>query len=198
MPRRLRESVVSSQETSFTMAAFAELDWTRFDVWAAVSMEGIAVVKPTHREACLVWLRGNHYAVTSIDFGLGVGPAVVALGEKLRWEDQFGYRLAPESRNLNALRDGFEFDLKPGQGHVLELLNAEVAHREDPGWLSGLLAIAHEHSIRNLALGSRFFATLVLDRGSPLIGAHYETLSVPVPFWTSAGQGDPFAARPAS
>src|SRR5262249_12621770 len=29
-------SDVSSQESLFTMAAFAELDWTRFDVWAAV------------------------------------------------------------------------------------------------------------------------------------------------------------------
>jgi hypothetical protein len=106
--------------------------------------------EPAHREACLAWLRRHDYAVTSIDFALGVSPAVVALGEKFRREEQFGYRLAPESRNLNALRDGFEFDLKPGQGHVLEVLNAEVANRENPQWLSGLLAIAHEHSRRQL------------------------------------------------
>jgi len=180
------------------MPAFAELDWTRFDVWATVAMEGIAVVKPEHRKACHVWLREHDYAVTSIDFAMGVGPAVVALGERFRWEEQFGYRLVPQRCNLNALRDGFEFDLEPGQGHVLELLNAEIAHREDRGWLSGLLAIAHEHSRRQLALGSRFFATLVLDLGSPLIGAQYETLSVPVPFWTAARHGDPFAAGPAS
>ena len=98
------------------MAAFAELDWTRFDVWAAVAMEGVAVVQPAHREACLTWLRQHDYGVTSIDFALGVSPAVVALGELFRWEEQFGYSLKPESRNLNALRDGFEFDLKPGQG----------------------------------------------------------------------------------
>ena len=180
------------------MAAFAELDWTRFDVWAAVAMEGVAVVEPAHREACLDWLRQHDYAVTSIDFTLGVSPAVVALGEKFRWEEQFGYRLAPESRNLNALRDGFELDLKAGQGHVLELLNAEVAHCEDPHWLAGLLSIAHEHSRWQLSLGARFFATLILDRGSPLIGARYETLSVPVPFSTAARHGDPFAVRPAS
>jgi hypothetical protein len=189
---------VSSQESPFTMTAFTELDWTRFDVWAAVAMEGVAVVEPAHCEACLAWLRQHDYAVTSIDFTLGVGPAVVAFGEKFRWEEQFGYRLAPESRNLDALRDGFEFDLKPGQGHVLELLNAEVAHREDPRWLNGLLAIAHEHSRWQLALGARCFAILVLDRGSALIGAPYETLSVPVPFWTAARHGDPFAVRPAS
>src|SRR5438876_794399 len=99
------------------MAAFTELDWARFDVWAAVAMEGVAVVKPAHREACLAWLRQTNYAVTSIDFAHGVSPAAVSLGEKFRWDQQFGYRLAPESRNLAALRDGFDFDLKPGEGH---------------------------------------------------------------------------------
>lgn len=180
------------------MAAFAELDWTRFDVWATVALEGVAVVEPAHHLACLAWLRQHNYAVTSIDFAMGIGPAVAALGETLRWGEQFGYRLAPDSRNLDALRDGFEFDLKPGTGHVLELLNAEVAQHEDPKWLSGLLAIAHEYSRRQLAIGSRFFATLVLDRGSPLIGARYETLSVPVPFWTAASHKEPFAVPPAS
>jgi hypothetical protein len=61
-----------------------------------------------------------------------------------------------------------------------------------------LLSIAREHSRWQLALGARFFATLILDRGSPLIGAPYESLSVPVPFWTAARHGDPFAVRPAS
>jgi hypothetical protein len=162
-------------------------------------MEGVAVVEAARREACLAWLRQHNYAVSSIDFAQGVSPAVVALGQIFRWEEQFGYRLTPESRNLDALRDGFEFDLKPGQGHVLELLNADLAHREDPRWVAGLLAIAHEHSLRQLALGARFFATLVLDRGSPLIGAPYETLSVPVPFWTAVRLRDPFAVvRPTS
>jgi hypothetical protein len=181
------------------MAAFDQLDWNRFDVWAAVAAEGVAVVETAHRDACQAWLRQHRYALTSIDFADGVGPAVVALGERFRWEEQFGYRLTAENRNLNALRDGFEFDLKPGQGHVLELLNAEVAHREDPRWFAGLLAIAHEHSRWQLALGARFFATLFLDRGSSLIGAEYEKLSVPGPFWTAAGHGHLFAAvRPAN
>jgi hypothetical protein len=160
------------------MGAFAELDWSRFDVWAIVAMEGVAVVELAQRQACLAWLRKHDFAVTSIDFELGVSPAVVALGEELRWEEQFGYSLAPTSRNLDALRDGFTCDLKPGQGHVLELLNADAAHREDPRWLSDLLAIAHEHSRWQLAFGARFFAMLALDSGSPLIGAPYETLSV--------------------
>lgn len=181
------------------MAAFDELDWARFDVWAVVAMEGVAVVEIARREACHAWLRQHDYTVTSVDFAAGVGPGVIALGERFRWEEQFGYGLAANSRNLDALRDGFGFDLKPGQGHVLELLNAEVAHREDPRWLAGLLAIAHEHSRWQLALGTRFFATLFLDPGSRLIGVQYEMLSVPCPFWTAARHGDPFAsARPAN
>ena len=178
------------------MAAFDQLDWTRFDVWAVVALEGVVVVKIDQRDACHSWLRQHGYALTSIDFAQGIGPAVVALGELFRWEEQFGYRLTSEKRNLDALRDGFEFDLEPGQGHVLELLNADAAHREDPRWLTGLLAIAHEYSRWQLALGARFFATLVLDRGSPLIGAAYETLSVPFPYSTAARHGNPFAAPP--
>lgn len=182
------------------MAAFDELDWTRFDVWAAVALEGVVVVETPNRDACHTWLRQHDYALTLIDFVQGVGPAIVALGEHFRWEEQFGYRLTPEKRNLDALRDGFEFDLMPGQGHVLELLNADVAYREDPGWTTGLLAIAHEYSRWQLALGARFFATLILDRGSPLIGVTYETLAVPVPTRTAArhGEGDTNTGRRAA
>jgi hypothetical protein len=181
------------------MAAFSNLDWTRFDVWAIVVAEGVVVVETGRRDACHAWLRRHDYPLTSIDFAQGIGPAVAALGERFRWEEQFGYRLTPENRNLDALRDGFEFELKPGQGHVLELLNAEVAHREDPYWLVGLLSISHEYSRQQLALGARFFVMLLLDRQSPLIGAAYETLSVPFPFTTTARHGDPFApTRPAN
>lgn len=178
------------------MAAFAELDWTRFDVWAIVSNEGVTVVDLAQRQACLAWLRRYNYAITSLDFEAGVGPAVALLGKELRWEEQFGYELTPTNRNLDALRDGFDFDLQPGHGRVLELLNGDVAYREDPRWLLGLLAIAHEHSLHQLALGARFFAVLVLRHDSPLIGASYERSSVPVPFWTSASHGDPFALQP--
>lgn len=176
------------------MAAFEQLDWTRFDVWAAVAMEGVGVVAPAHRDVCRTWLMEHGYALTSIDFAQGIGPAVIAMGERFRWENRFGYKLTSEDRNFHALRDGFHFDLKPGQGHVLEVLNAEVAYREDPRWFAGLLAIAHEHSRRQLALGACFFVTLFLDRGSALIGAQYDKLSVPVPFCKAAWRGDPSAA----
>ena len=99
--------------------------------------------------------------VTAIDFaqgsrsGSGRVRRTVPLGGAVRLRTD-GLR-----RNLDALRDGFEFDLKPGQGHVLELLNAEVAHREDPRWFAGLLAIAHGYSRWQLALGAPFFAMLL-------------------------------------
>ncbi len=174
------------------MSAFSSLDWARFDVWGIVAGAGIAVVKPEHRENCHAWLQRHDYAISSSDFGQGIGPAVVALGDLFRWEEQFGYALQPHSRNLAALRDGFEFDLDPGQGHVLELVNADSAYREDPHWLLGLLSIAQEYSLRELALGARFFAILVLDGDSVLIGKPYESLSVPGPFSQPSNKADPF------
>ncbi len=174
------------------MAAFSQLDWTRFDVWAAVAMDGVVVVDKAHRKSCKEWLRRHDYSTDSVDFESGVGPAVVEVGRLFRWQEQFGYELTSDSRNLDALRDGFEFDLKPGTGQVFELLNADVAYVEDRRWLLGLLAIAHEYSYWQLALGSRFFTVLYLDRDSKLIGQSYESLSVPVPYWKAAAKPDPF------
>jgi hypothetical protein len=179
------------------MAAFDQLDWTRFDVWAILAREGVVVVDTAHRESCLAWLRREGYGIESIDFGPGIGPATVALRELLRWEERFGSPADPESLDLNALRDGFELDLQPGQGKALELSHAEVAYREDPPWVLGLLAIAHEYSLNKLALGARFFAVLFLDRGSPLIGAQYESLSVPDTYRRVPGPADPFSASAA-
>ncbi|HWE97219.1 MAG TPA: hypothetical protein VG269_24885 [Tepidisphaeraceae bacterium] len=176
------------------MAAFQKLDWTRFDVWAVVAGEGVAVVELQYREACLRWLRNNDYAVTTFDFLHGIGPALISMGEMFRWEEQFGYALKAESRTLNALRDGFEFGIKPGQGVVLELLNAEVAHREDPHWFCGLLSIAHEYSRVQLALGAKFFTVLILPRDSTLVNISYQELSVPYPFSKVNRHADPFSA----
>jgi hypothetical protein len=162
--------------------AFSELNWTRFDVWAIVACRGVAVVDTKHVQAYRAWLQRNDYAITSIDFGSGLNPAVGALGKLFRWEEQFGYILAGDSRNLNALRDGFEFSVKPGSGAVLEFLNADMAHSEDPEWFGGLLSIASEYSHQQLALGARFCTTLILDSGSKLVGQTYESVAVPVTF----------------
>lgn len=122
----------------FRMAAFDSLDWMRFDVWAIAAAEGVVVVKREHHKACRVWLQEHGYPVTSVDFAAGVDAAVEAFGKQLRWEELFGYKLTGESRNLDSLRDGFNFFPAP---HVLELMNADVALKEDPHLLMGLLAI---------------------------------------------------------
>jgi hypothetical protein len=177
-----------------TTAAFDQLDWTRFDVWAALARDGVVVVDTAHRESCLAWLRREGYGIESIDFRQGIGPATLAIRDLLRWEEKFGIPAKPDSLNLNALRDGFEFDLQPGEGKALELRDADVAYLEDREWLLGLLAIATEYSLQQLALGARFFAVLFLDRGSPLIGAQYESLIVPDTYRTRPGPSDPFSA----
>jgi len=162
------------------MAPFDEIDYTRFDVWAAVECHGVAVVDTAQRESCLAWLRGEGYAVGSIDFGQGIPAAVPQINELFRWKEQFGYEFsADRAPNLNALRDGFEFDIQPGDGKALALDNADVAYRKDRRWFVELLAIAHEHSKEQLALGARFFTVLFLDEGSRLIGKQYESLGVP-------------------
>jgi hypothetical protein len=171
--------------------AFSELDWTRFDCWAIVACRGVAVVDPVHIQSYRTWLQRHDYAITSLDFGGGLNPAVSALGRLFRWEEQFGYVLSGDSRNLDALRDGFEFPVKPGNGMVFELLNTGIAHSENSHWLAGLLSIASEYSLQQLALGACFFTTLILEVESKLVGQVYESLAVPVPFW-GAGRSDPF------
>jgi hypothetical protein len=101
----------------------------------------------------------------------------------LDWREQFGYELAPQSRNLNALRDGFDFGIAPGGGVVLVLRSFPAAWREDANWSRGFLEIATEHSLRELALGQRFFTVVVVpDVKDALIGQPLEGLRIPEPF----------------
>lgn len=161
---------------------FPELNWSRLDVWALVPCRGVVVVDSAQHEACRSWLKRNDYAVETLDFGGGLSQAVTAFGQMLRWEEEFGYVLQGNSRNLDALCDGFEFKTGEGAGTVLELLNADVAFTEDPQWLRGLLSIASDHSLEHLALGSRFFTILVLEPNSPLIGQSYDSSWIGSPF----------------
>jgi hypothetical protein len=179
------------------MAAFDEIDYDRFDVWAVVECNGVTVVETAHRESCLAWLRREGYGVESIDFGQGIRAAVPQINEVFRWEEQFGYEFSSDrAPNLDALRDGFEFDLRPGDGKALVFHSAEVAYRKDRRWFLNLLAIAHEHSTEQLALGARFFTVLFLDEGSRLIGKRYEEVVVPRAYNTYPRLDDPFAGRP--
>jgi hypothetical protein len=166
------------------VAAFVNLDWSRIDVTAIVTFGGIATIEEARHQPCLRWLHRHGYTVDTLDCRPGLATAIPQLGRQLNWEQQFGYALDSDSRNLNALRDGFHFDIPEGEGRVFEIVRADLAWQEDPGWLCGLLSIAQEHSRRHLALGARFFALLVVPERSPLLGAVFEQFMVPGPFWS--------------
>ncbi len=143
------------------MAAFTELDFRRLDVGAIVEGRGIALSNPAERASIHTWLRLEGYELVVLDFGQGLSANVAALGELLKWQDQFGYALEPSSRNLDALRDGFTFTFEEGStGVVLHLLGIEKARGENEEWVTGLLQIISENSLRELALGRRFFAVI--------------------------------------
>jgi hypothetical protein len=101
----------------------------------------------------------------------------------LDWQGQFGYSLGSESRNLDALNDGFEFTVLENTGCVLEVTGADLAWQEDARWLLGLVSIAQNHSRKHLALGERFFLMLVLHEQSPLVGAVIEEVRVPTAWY---------------
>ena len=164
------------------MAAFDELDWQRIDVWAIAECAGLATVFEQARPFYRDWLERNGYAIDPLDCCPGLCKAIPELGRMLRWEEQFGYSLEADSRNLDALRDGFEFEIPAGSGRVLEILGADLAWQEDSRWMLGMLSTAQEQSRWQLALGRRFFTLLVLPEGSHLIGVEIEKTVVPFPF----------------
>ncbi len=166
------------------MAAFATLDWTRFDVWAVVVGRGIATIEPPTAPHCADWLAREGYRVVRLDFSHGIGSAVVHLGELFHWRDQFGYDLTPQSRSLDALRDGFGFEaVASGMGVALLLQSFHLAWAEDGRWGRGFLEIAAEHSLRKLAVGRRFLTVIVVpDESSPLIGQELEGHAIPAAY----------------
>jgi hypothetical protein len=155
--------------------AFTELDWSRFDVWAVVQCEGIVAIYDDSQREAVKWLAAQNYDVSTIDFSRGVSEAVSQLGNLLDWEGKFG-PFNPSSRNLDALNDGFDFDLNPGQGHVLELKQAHLAYDEDPRWTLGLLSITRHYSRCQLALGVRFITLVGVNSNSNIIGATVDSI----------------------
>jgi hypothetical protein len=166
------------------VAAFTDLDWTRFDTHAIVSFGGLATVDEARHPACRRWLAAQGYGIDTVDCRPGLSAVVPELGRLFAWEQQFGYVLGPGGVNLDALNDGFWFDIPEGGGRVFELIRPDIACQEDPRWLCGLLSIAASHSRHQLALGRRFFTLLVVPEGSTLIGAVVDQLTVPGPFWS--------------
>lgn len=163
---------------------FEDADWTQFDFWAIVASRGLVTVCSSDRQRCRAWLAKNSYKVTSLNFGDGISAAVENLGELLKWQDQFGYRLSPDSRNLDALRDGFlEGPLSSHERSVLELDGVERAWMEDLRWLRGFLSIAQEESLIELALGRRFFSiVLVQSSTSDVVGTDLDSDTIGFPF----------------
>ena len=165
------------------MVAFQKLDWTRLDTFALVKGRGLASLELGSWQQALDWLQSQSYKGIRLDFSAGISPVVARLGVMLNWEREFGYQLDGTSRNLSALHDGFDFQPLEDGGLVLELTGFETAFSEDSQWCAGFLAIIMEHSIRQLALGRRFFALMALNTSeSPLIGTNVEQLCVPYPF----------------
>jgi hypothetical protein len=163
------------------LAAFQDLDWQHIDVQAIVGSAGLATIDEQRHHSCQSWLRRQGYAIDSLDFTDGLAAAVTRLGNIVQWEEQFGYALRSDSRNLDALNDGFSFlEASPDGGRVLELIRPDLAWQEDSRWLLGLLSIAQEHSRRELALGRRFFTLLVVpDKASAVIGQVIDQSKVP-------------------
>jgi hypothetical protein len=172
------------RSSGVAVAAFVELDWSRIDVEGIVAFGGLATIDDPRRPACRAWLARHGYRVDTFDCRPGLSVAVPELGRLLSWEERFGYSLEADNRNLDALRDGFEFDIPDAGGQVFEIVGGEFVWQEDPEWLCGLLAIAQEQSRRQLALGRRFFALLVVTASSPLIGTTIGRIELPVPFWS--------------
>lgn len=175
------------------MAAFTELDWRRIDVTAIVTNGGLATIDLRRHQACRAWLLRQGYEIDSFDCRPGLAVAVPELGRLLRWEEKFGYALVSDSRNLDALRDGFTFDIPEGCGRVFEMLRPDIAWREDRQWFCGLLDIIQEQCREELALGGRFFALLVVPEASKLIGAVLEQATVPGIYWDPSPQFHEFA-----
>lgn len=182
------------------MGAFSsddELDWRRVDVSGIVTHGGIATVRESQREDCLGWLARERYDIVRIDCGAGFRELRKQLGQILSWHAQFGYDLDDGTEgppNLNALRDGFGFaDLRDRR--VLCVEHAETVWSRDPQWAAGLLAIACEYSRIQLAVGRRFFTLVALDEGSPLMGAAFESLTIPYFGWNGAPSVPP-AGKP--
>jgi hypothetical protein len=175
------------------MAAFADLDWRRIDVNGIVIFGGLATIDESRHLACRDWLARHGYTIDTLNCRPGLAVAIPELGRQLHWDEQFGYALGPDSRNLDALRDGFWLDIPAGGGRVVEIIRADIAWQEDSRWLCGLLSIIQEQSRRQLALGRRFFALLVLPENSPLIGAAIAQTTVPGPHWSPCREIHEFA-----
>ncbi|QDT63037.1 hypothetical protein [Calycomorphotria hydatis] len=163
-------------------AAFCELDWSRPDVWGILAGRGILTVTEDKASSIREWLTREKFNSYRFDCNESLIRAAHQLCTYLKWNDQFGYILSEDQLvNLNALNDGFEFELSTEQGFYLELVGIEAEWNKYEGWLRGLLTICSNYSINELAQGRKFLTLIQLGRESPLIGEVFDDLAIPVP-----------------
>ena len=174
------------------MACFKddEFRWERVDVSSLIDGRGIGTIDPERRPACLAWLKRQGYQIVTVDGSEGVEKTVKQLDQVFRWQDQFGYSLFDsylegKRLNLNALQDGFHFDIPEG-GFVLEIYRPDLSWQKPFDEFLALMAIAARYSCWQLALGNRFFVLLTLPGDSPLIDREFDRLKIPLPFWSPA------------
>jgi hypothetical protein len=91
-----------------------KIDHGRMDISAIVDHRGIAAVDSLRAPACERLLKRQGYLLVHLDCSLPFPDVLLELGRLLRWEEQFGYRLGMGRPNLDALADGFEFDVPTG------------------------------------------------------------------------------------
>lgn len=164
------------------MPVFGQIEWSRFDFRAIVHSSGVTSIDGHGRDKCIEWLGSHGYVVSSLDCSAGFRPFLRDYSDLMQWETKFGYSLTPADCNLDAVRDGFDFDASKGSGHVLELVRPDIIWRKNRKWVSTFLEIASSHSRLHLALGQRFFTVLVFPETRYMTGQTYESLLVPPPF----------------
>jgi len=170
------------QSESSTLFDPEGIDHGRIDVSALVQHRGVAAIDSLRAPACERWLQRQGYRLVHLDCSLPFPELLLELGRLLRWEEQFGHRLEMGQANLEALADGFEFDV-PAGGMTFVLRHPDALAAAEPEWFDSLLAISADYSLLQLCRGRRFFVVLVVDRESTLPGRAYATSRIPMAYW---------------
>jgi hypothetical protein len=134
--------------------------------YVAITSGGVARVTEEHADDCRRWLSERGYTLVQIDFSAGMQHVLDRINELFQWREQFGYTYSGHS--LDALRDGFWFDVPVDGGLVFELHRPDLLWKEHSYWIAGLLELVSEHSAHDLE--SRFFALLVMPQAADSIG----------------------------
>ena len=142
------------------MAAFETLEWRRLDVTAIVTFGGVATLDEPRREACRAWLERQGYQIHTLDGASGLARVLPTLKSDVSVEEQFGYALSLERRNLNALRDGFGYKHRPKAGGCWRSAGRKCSGGRTRSGLWGLSVLPWSTAGGSCGMGSAvFFAT---------------------------------------